>query len=79
MLMIFRSERALFEVMINRRSDGNETVESRLGRDNDEEQVPAVSSSYLSLLPRVLVSTPSAEAQHPFTSGSFDHMYGLIN
>lgn len=32
MLMVFGSERALFEVMVNRRSDGNETVESRLGR-----------------------------------------------
>ena len=32
MLIIFGSERVLFEVLVDRCSDGNETVESRLGR-----------------------------------------------
>lgn len=31
-LKVFGGERALFEVLVNRRSDGNETVKSRLGR-----------------------------------------------
>lgn len=54
MLIIFGSERVLFEVLVDRCSDGNETVESKIMI----EKVPAVSSSYhmCLLLPRALVS-----------------------
>lgn len=47
------------------------------GDNNDGEvQVQALNSSYVLVpTPRSSVgSTPFAEAQHPFTSGSFSHM-----
>lgn len=78
MLIIFGSERVLFEVFVDRCSDGNEIVESRLvmiEKCKCRLSVPLIICMCL-LLPRALVSGPRqfAEAQHPFTSGYFSHM-----